>query len=206
MITRLLTLFGLFLHQSDCFTVTRRLVRPVLSLSASRVDPKALGRLDGCNSSTLARRVLQEAFLNEDENSRLFDSVKVPPGASSKGLSDADLAIQTRTANRRYSVMELVELSGDRDADRASFFLLCLTVSSSVSALTVDQTLLGAPEILRFLLVWLLTFAPLFYVGYGIADADQLQTLLVSVQRQFFPAYRRRMLQHGTYFDFARCS
>ena len=58
-----------------------------------------------------------------------------------------------------------------------------------------NQNLPG-PEIFRFVVVWLLVFTPLFFVGYGIRDAAALQALLVQVQRQFFPTYRKRMLQH----------
>jgi hypothetical protein len=58
-----------------------------------------------------------------------------------------------------------------------------------------NQNLPG-PEIIRFLVVWILTFAPLALVGYGLKDADGLQTLLVQVQRQLLPRYRKRMVQH----------
>jgi hypothetical protein len=44
--------------------------------------------------------------------------------------------------------------------------------------------------------VWIFCFAPLAFVGYGIKDGEKLQTILVQVQRNFFPAYRKRMLQH----------
>lgn len=61
--------------------------------------------------------------------------------------------------------------------------------------MTVNQNLPG-PEIIRFLVVWVLTFTPLAFVGYGLRDADSLQTFLVQIQRQIFPRYRKRMLQH----------
>jgi hypothetical protein len=44
--------------------------------------------------------------------------------------------------------------------------------------------------------VWLCTFAPLMLVGYGIATPRELQSLLVAMQRNLFPTYRTRMLQH----------
>jgi hypothetical protein len=59
----------------------------------------------------------------------------------------------------------------------------------------VNQNLPG-PEIIRFLVVWLLTFTPLALVGYGLKDADGLSTLLVQLQRQLLPRYRQRMIQH----------
>lgn len=97
--------------------------------------------------------------------------------------------------NSKYDIMDLIELSGDRDADRVSLTLLCLTVASSLSAIAANQKLPG-PEILRFIVVWILSFAPLAFVGYGIADTDRLQALLVVIQRRLLPAYRCRMIQH----------
>jgi hypothetical protein len=156
-----------------------------------RLSSDALAGLSNCKSSTQAKKLLEKGL---PDNS-LYGSVKIPPGASSRGISDGDLAIQTRLVNKKYSIMELVELSGDRDADRAALATLCITTGSFLSALVVNQNLPG-PEIIRFLLVWLLSFAPLAFVGYGIADVDKIQTLLVSVQRSLFPIFRQRMIQH----------
>jgi hypothetical protein len=158
----------------------------------SNLEPSSLRGLNNCESGTRARQFLQNAL---KDRSALYGSVTIPIGASSKGISDGDLAIQTRLVNKKYNIMQLIELSGDRDSDRASLAILCLTVASSVSALVVNQNLPG-PEIIRFLFVWLLSFAPLAFVGYGIADIDKLQATLVSIQRTVFPAYRQRMLQH----------
>ena len=33
-------------------------------------------------------------------------------------------------------------------------------------------------------------------VGFGIGNTDKLQAFLVTVQRQIFPVYRQRMVQH----------
>jgi hypothetical protein len=91
--------------------------------------------------------------------------------------------------------MQLIELNGDKDADRASLFLFSLFVSTSVSALVAQQNMPG-PDILRFTVVWLLCFAPFFFIGYGIATPEALQGFLVSLQRYIFPLYRKRMVHH----------
>ena len=140
-------------------------------------------------------RKLLAKELSDRPQSSLYKSISIPPGASSRGISDGDLAIQTRLVNKKYNIMELIELSGNRDADRVSLAVLCIMVASTASALVANQNLPG-PEILRFIVVWAFSFAPLFFVGYGIRDASKLQALLVSVQRALFPAYRKRMLQH----------
>lgn len=154
-----------------------------------------LKNLDSCSSRRQALKIIEEALACDDSSSSLFKSVKIPPGASAKGLSDSDLAIQTRTAGKRYKIMDLIETSGNKDADRASLGLLCTMVASTISSISVNQNLPG-PEILRFIIVWILTFTPLFYVGYGIATPSELQSLLVSIQRAAFPGYRKRMIQH----------
>jgi len=159
----------------------------------------ALQKLNHCASGTQARRILEQELLASSSSSsnkkRLFASAQIPPGASQRGISDGDLAIQTRLVNKKYQIMELIELTGDRDMDRAAWGVLSVFGSSSVAAIVAQQNLPG-PEILRFLVVWLLTFAPLALVGYGIKDAEQLQALLVQTQRFIFPAYRQRMVQH----------
>jgi hypothetical protein len=128
------------------------------------------------------------------ENS-LYGSVSIPPGASDRGLSDGDLAIQTKIRNTKYSILELIELNGDKDADRASLAVLSIMVASTASALVANQNLPG-PEIFRFVVVWLFSFAPLAFVGYGIATPEKLQTFLIMIQRNIFPTYRKRMSQH----------
>ena len=159
--------------------------------SVSDLDKK----LKSCQSSREAIRVLDGFFSAEGKTETLYKSVSIPAGASTRGISDGDLAIQTRLANKKYRIMDLIELSGDRDADRASLAALCLMVASTGSALVANQNLPG-PEIFRFIVVWMFSFAPLAFAGYGIAAPEKLQTTLVSIQRALFPAYRRRMLQH----------
>ena len=155
-----------------------------------------ISQLPKCESGTAARRVLENAFpKSETEQSFLYDSISVPKGASDRSLSDADLAIQTNIRNSKYSVMDLIELNGDRDADRASLALFCVFVAGTLSALVAQESLPG-PEIIRFAVVWLLSFSPLAFVGFGIATPDELQTLLVSIQRNVFPTYRKRMIHH----------
>lgn len=97
--------------------------------------------------------------------------------------------------NKKYRIMDLIEVSGDRDADRASLAIICIMMGSVLSAIVANQSLPG-PEIVRFLVVWILSFAPLFFVGYGIADVEKLQALLVLIQRKVFRSYRQRMIQH----------
>jgi hypothetical protein len=167
--------------------------------------------LRNCGSATQARRVLEkelpvlpprrnnnnnEEGEEENKSNVLFKSVAIPPGASARGISDGDLAIQTRMSrSNKYGILDLVDLNGNRDADLASLGVVTVFASSTVAALLANQNLPG-PEIVRFLVVWILTFTPLALVGYGIRDADALQTVLVQVQRSVFPAYRQRMVQH----------
>lgn len=160
--------------------------------SASKPNLDGLQFLSNCASGTQARRILENELGRDDA---LYKSVSIPPGASSKAISDGDLAIQTRLVNKKYKIMELIVLSGDRDADRASLGVVSVFVSSTLAAFAANQNLPG-PEIIRFLVVWVFCFAPLAFVGYGIKDAEKLQTILVQVQRNFFPSYRKRMLQH----------
>lgn len=170
------------------------------SSSTNHIDEETLRRLPKCRSGTTARRILEQSMgisspSSSSSSSALYQSVQIPKGASSLTVSDADLAIQTNIRNAKYSIMELIELNGDKDADRASLALFCLFWSTSISAIVAQQSLPG-PEILRFVVVWLLCFSPLIFVGYGIATPDALQTLLISLQRNIFPTYRRRMMHH----------
>lgn len=146
-------------------------------------------------SFTQARQTLKACLDSMGRSDVLYDSIAIPPGASSKTISDGDFAIQTRLVNRRYKITELIELSGNRDADRVAIAVLCVMAGSTMSALVANQSLPG-PEIVRFIVVWLFSFAPLVLVGYGIADVDAVQSALVMIQRRIFPAYRQRMIQH----------
>lgn len=155
------------------------------------LDVTLLRQIDQCGSGTAARRVMDRAM---GEGS-LYGSTSIPPGASERTISDGDLAIQTKIRNKKYGIFDLIDLNGDRDADRASAGVLGVFLASSFSAIAANQNLPG-PEIVRFVVVWILSFTPLALVGYGIATPENLQALLVSIQRDLFPTYRRRMIQH----------
>lgn len=162
-------------------------------MSTVDTDFNVLKKLEGCNTGTSARKVLDEAFGRNDDV--LYGSISIVPGASDKGISDGDLAIQTRIRNKKFGVFDVIDLNGDRDADRASAGVLAVFLGSSLSAIAANENVPG-PEIFRFLIVWILSFTPLAMVGYGIATPEKLQTLLVSIQRELFPTYRKRMIQH----------
>jgi hypothetical protein len=152
--------------------------------------------LKSCTSGTRARQILTSKLGSPKS---LYQSLFIPEGASQREISDGDLAIQTRLVNKRYSILDVIDLSGDRDADRTLASVLVVLVASTAAAWVANQylpLLLAVPEIVRFVVVWLWVFLPLAYVGYGIRDAPSLQSLLVAVQRQFFASYRTRMIQH----------
>mmetsp|Transcript_31239 Transcript_31239/g.73589 ORF Transcript_31239/g.73589 Transcript_31239/m.73589 type:complete len:550 (-) Transcript_31239:48-1697(-) len=165
----------------------------------TRIDENVLRQLKGCETGTAARRILERAlFLDADDESSkrpLFGSVQIPVGLSDRSISDGDLAIQTKVRNKKYGIFDLIDTNGDRDADRASAAVFGTFVASSLSAIVANENLPG-PEIFRFAVVWILSFAPLALVGFGIGSTEKLQAFLVSVQRQIFPVYRKRMVQH----------
>lgn len=156
------------------------------------IDSSLLRKLDTCESGSAAKILLDKAVSNSD---RLYQSISIPPGASERGISDGDLAIQTKIRNRKYGIFELIDLNGDKDADRASAGVLGVFLASSLTAIVANENLPG-PEILRFVVVWIFSFLPLALVGYGIATPENLQALLVSIQRELFPSYSKRMIQH----------
>jgi hypothetical protein len=167
-----------------------------------KFDMEILEELKNCKTGTGARRLLIKALgTREDDddddatNKALFGSVVIPPGASDRSISDGDLAIQTKIRNRKYGVFDLIDMNGDRDADRASAAVLSVFIGSSLSAVAANENLPG-PEIIRFTVVWLLSFAPLALVGFGIASSSRLLAFLVLVQRQIFPTYSKRMVIH----------
>lgn len=181
---------------SKPFSSQRRVVqRFVMSekVEAQELDLELLQRLDQCDSGTAARRIMERAIGTGE--TALYGSISIPPGASDRGISDGDLAIQTKIRNKKYGIFDLIDLNGDRDADRASAGVLGVFLASSFSALAANENLPG-PEILRFTVVWILSFTPFALVGYGIATPEKLQALLVSIQRELFPTYRKRMIQH----------
>mmetsp|Transcript_8367 Transcript_8367/g.18051 ORF Transcript_8367/g.18051 Transcript_8367/m.18051 type:complete len:539 (+) Transcript_8367:181-1797(+) len=167
--------------------------------SRTQIDEKVLRELERCESGTAARRVLERALFFEEDNESakqpLFGSIQIPGGLSDRSISDGDLAIQTRVRNKKYGIFDLIDTNGDRDADRASAAVFGTFVASSLSAIVANENLPG-PEIFRFVVVWILSFAPLGLVGLGIGSTEKLQAFLVSVQRQIFPVYRKRMVQH----------
>jgi len=157
----------------------------------SIIDIESLYELNECESGTEARDLL-ETILSENS---VYDSLDIIPGFSAKGLPDAELALQTKIRNNRNGILDLIELNGNKDADRAALALFGVFIASVGSALVVNENLPG-PEIVRFIIVWLLSFAPLGFVGLGLVKADEIQTFLVQLQRQAFPVYRKRMVQH----------
>jgi hypothetical protein len=155
------------------------------------INTSLLRKVDQCGSGSEAKMLLDRAI----GNSGLYGSISIPAGASDRGISDGDLAIQTKIRNKKYGIFDVIDLNGDKDADRASAGILGVFIASSFSAIVANQNLPG-PEILRFIVVWLFSFAPLALVGYGIATPENLQALLVSIQRELFPTYGKRMVQH----------
>jgi hypothetical protein len=155
------------------------------------IDTTLLRKVDKCGSGSEAKILLDKAI----GDAGLYGSISIPAGASDRGISDGDLAIQTKIRNKKYGIFDVIDLNGDRDADRASAGVLGVFLASSFSAIAANQNLPG-PEILRFVVVWVFSFAPLALVGYGIATPENLQALLVSIQRELFPTYGKRMIQH----------
>jgi len=168
----------------------------------------ALAKLTSCVTETSARNVLNEALMpmirNNETNTNhrpLFHSVRIPPGATDRPISDADLALQTGIRGTKFKVTELIE-TNNNVVDRASIFLLGLGIATSSSAIAANQFLLPIPEILRFVLVWALIFAPLAFIGAGLAlpqDNNVAAPLLLrSLQRSLFPSFHttKRMVQH----------
>jgi len=196
---------------STCLSRMAVSTPPAPGAAAALVDEDVLDELAGCTSGVVARRLLDRAIPMEvvpggsgkggdkvapSPRSRIYNSLSIPRGASSLPVSDADLAIQTKVRNTKYSVMELIELNGDLDADRASAALFAITLGSSLSAVGAGEVLISLPEVMRFIVVWILAFAPLAFVGTGLASPAWLASVLVGIQRAAFPSYRKRMLQH----------
>ena len=157
-------------------------------------------QLPKCKSGTAARQILSETLLSsssssDQSNLPLYNSISITKGASVLSISDAELAIQTNIRNNKYSIMELIELNGDKDADRASLALLAIFIGSTLSAITTQQNLPG-PEIIRFLLTWIFSFLPLVFVGFGLTIPSELQSVLIQIQSTFFPTYKKRMVHH----------
>lgn len=177
------------------------------SNTPTEIDIDILSQLESCPSRSRAEKILTRALsITSDGNTnRLYKSISIPPNASSRSISDAELALQTRTIQSKYKIYELIEQNGDRDVDRASLAVLCTFLAGATSAIFAEQTsdiyLFGSssihiPDILRFVIVWLLSFSPLILVGYGLALPENLSASLIAIQRAVFPSYRKRMIQH----------
>ena len=145
--------------------------RPTEKISArTQIDESLLLQLEKCETGTAARRLLERALSieNRDDYSYetrsiggpLFGSIRIPAGLSDRTISDGDLAIQTKIRNKKYGIFDLVDTNGDRDADRAAAAVFGVFLASSLSAIAVNENLPG-PEIVRFVVVWILSFAPL---------------------------------------------
>ena len=163
-------------------------------------------KLQRCTSGTQARNVLEQVLLlpndqhqqQQQQQKRYYKSIRIPTGASPKGLSDGDLAIQTRLINTKFKIMDVIDLVGDNDSDRASISIGLTFMISTTLALLINQSpiFVMGPDILRFILVWIFVFAPFGIIGYGIRDPEALQTLLMTIQQQIDPVYRQRIIQH----------
>lgn len=179
-------------------TKNDRLAQPE-TVSASPIDKNALSKLDSCRTRIAAQKILSQSLYSatdQEASGRLYDSVNIPKSLSTRPISDAELALQTRTINSKYKILELIEQNGDRDVDRASLAVLCVFVFGSTSAIVAQQTTDFLPPIMRWLVVFGLCFSPLVLVGFGLALPEELSTALVGIQRQIFPSYRKRMIQH----------
>jgi hypothetical protein len=156
-------------------------------------------RLPRCRSGTQVRNLLPE-LLPTEPRQRYYQSVVIPSGAAQQALSDGDLAIQLRMTRSRYSISELlIDVSdGNRDAQRLSIGIGATLILSTAMAIAINQSplFLMGPDIVRFLLVWIFVFLPLGMIGYGIRDAQALQSLLLRVQEPLDPQLRVRRIQH----------
>ena len=166
------------------------------------IDKIELSKLDKCKSRTRASKIINNALHPkpnqdiEEVSNRLFNSVSIPKQMSTKYISDAELALQTRTINSKYKILELIEQNGDRDIDRSALAILCVFIFGSSSAILAQQSADFLPDIVRWLVVFLLCFSSLILTGIGLAVPEQLSSTLVAIQREIFPSYRKRMIQH----------
>ena len=73
--------------------------------------------------------------------------------------------------------------------------IFCTAVSfDDFSKITISVVLFFLTQDSYCIIALLLEFSGL--VGFGIGSTEKLQAFLVSVQRQIFPVYRQRMVQH----------
>lgn len=187
----------------ECLTTTSHSTRRIHKTATTALFVRSelekldseLEKLDNCRTRTEAEKILKAALSDEEDSTRLFASVKIPKQMSTRRISDAELALQTRTINSKYKITDLIEQNGDRDIDRSSLAVLCVFIFGSTSAIAA-QSLPDSMGIYRWLLVFALCFSPLILVGYGLVVPEQLSATLIQIQRKLFPSYRKRMLQH----------
>ncbi len=163
-------------------------------------------KLDKCKSGTLARQIISQTFPlsistenNDNTKIPLYNSISIPKGASVLSISDAELAIQTNIRNNKYPIMDLIELNGDKDIDRASLALLSIFIGSTLSAIAIQNSIYIhniLPDIIIFVIVWIISFFPLIFVGLGLSIPNELYSTLIYIQSSFFPLYKQRMIHH----------
>jgi hypothetical protein len=166
--------------------------------------------LDECQSRSQAERVIDRAlrdhqqqwYIHEEKQQQqqyvpLFRSVRVPVNAAIRGISDGDLAIQTRTIQARYGIHELIDVSGDDDRRRIITALILVSILSSAAAMVANQALvMFVPDIVRWLIVFVSTFAPYALLLSGIQSPEQLQQSLLKLEVQYNPVLQQRIIQH----------
>ena len=180
-------------------------------------------QLEKCTTGTQARQLLSQTLYNNNDNDDnnistttsatttvniqpkqkkskpLYNSIQIPINASTRPISNADLAIQTNIRNTKYSIMELIDLNGDKDIDRASLGLLCVFIGSTFTALSIQSGGGGGGGgggFIQFVLSWIFSFLPFLYIGLGLSIPNELYTILISIQRTFLPIYKKRMIHH----------
>ena len=99
----------------ECLTTTSHITRRIHKIATTALFVRSelekldseLEKLDNCRTRTEAEKILKAALSDED-STRLFASVKIPKQMSSRPISDAELALQTRTINSKYKITDLV--------------------------------------------------------------------------------------------------
>lgn len=155
---------------------------------------KSLDSLQRCSSISEANNILSSNLLKRGRNV-LYNSVRIPPNASTKVISDQDLAIQMRLENAAYDMNELLGIDGRRVNDRLSIGVTFVTITSMALAITTNQILPGS-DIIRFVFVLVITFMPFLFMGYGLNNIESLQSFLVNLQIMALPSFRKRIIQH----------
>ena len=101
----------------ECLTTTSHITRRIHKTATTALFVRSelekldseLEKLDNCRTRTEAEKILKAALSSDEEDStRLFASVKIPKQMSTRPISDAELALQTRTINSKYKITDLV--------------------------------------------------------------------------------------------------